>query len=383
MKLSDNMRLKNLKFKPKIFWIGPLVPSYCFKDWLAASPAAMKWQKHLVEALVEKGIDAEWLYYRPDPYWPIGRLLPSISKIQSKTTFKKKQIKYVNILGLKNFTLEKSLKKILKTKTKSNGFQPLIIISYNSTKWINKIFLDQNINKKFICIYIVADYEVPKGANGYVFLSYDSFNKYDKDYNKLHLDGAVYPSDQRQSFQQSNRKKSKIIFFYSGSFHKWGGVKILLDAMNYIKDDKLELWISGQGDNKLIKLAVKKDKRIKFLGLLSNNRLQNTYNRVDIFLNPRPVNMPGNEINFPSKLFDYLAWDKPIISTWTKSLSPIYKKVLHVVDDNPVAIAFAMSSYLKVKKFSKTKTKDLINKKSWSRQADKLINFIKKIYSKI
>jgi hypothetical protein len=151
--------------------------------------------------------------------------------------------------------------------------------------------------------------------------------------------------------------------------------------MNYIKDDKLELWISGRGDNKLIKLAVKKDKRIKFLGLLSNNRLQNTYNRVDIFLNPRPVNMPGNEINFPSKLFDYLAWDKPIISTWTKSLSPIYKKVLHVVDDNPVAIAFAMSSYLKVKKFSKTK--DLINKKSWPRQAGKLINFVKKIYSKI
>jgi hypothetical protein len=92
MKLSDNMRLKNLKFKPKIFWIGPLIPPYCFKDWLAASPAAMKWQKHLVEALVEKGIDAEWLYYRPDPYWPIGRLLPSISKIQFKTTFKKNRL---------------------------------------------------------------------------------------------------------------------------------------------------------------------------------------------------------------------------------------------------------------------------------------------------
>jgi hypothetical protein len=91
--------------------------------------------------------------------------------------------------------------------------------------------------------------------------------------------------------------------------------------------------------------------------------------------------MPGNEINFPSKLFDYLAWDKPIISTWTKSLSPIYKKVLHVVDDNPIAIAFAMSSYLKVKKFSKTK--DLIQKKSWPNQAGNLINFIKKIYSKI
>jgi hypothetical protein len=157
---------------------------------------------------------------------------------------------------------------------------------------------------------------------------------------------------------------------------------MLLDAMNHIKEDKLELWISGQGDNKLIKLAAKKDKRIKFLGLLSDNRLQNTYNRVDVFLNPRPVNMPGNEINFPSKLFDYLAWEKPVISTWTKSLSPIYKKILHVVDDNPVAIAFAMRSYLKVKKFSKTKTKNWIKKKNWPMEASKLINFIKKIYNK-
>jgi hypothetical protein len=207
------MKLKNLQFKPKIFWIGPLIPSYCFKGWLAASPAAMKWQKHLFEALIDKGIDIEWIYYRPDPYWPRGRLLPSIAKIQLKTIFKKQEINYVNILGLKNFTLKKSLQRILKTKT--NSFQPLIIISYNSVKWINKIFLDKNINKKFICIYIIADLELLKGANGYVFLSYDSFKKYNKDDNKLHLDGAVYPSDQVQSFQKSNKKKNKFIFFYS------------------------------------------------------------------------------------------------------------------------------------------------------------------------
>ena len=245
---------------------------------------------------------------------------------------------------------------------------------------MSKIFSNQNIRSNFKCVYIIADKEVPKGANGYVFLSYDSFKKYNKDRNKLHLDGAVYSSYQKQNVKKSHKQKNKIIFFYSGSFHKWGGVNMLIDAMDHIKEDKFELWISGSGDDKFIKLATKKDQRIKYLGLLTNSQLQKTYKRADVFLNPRPVNIAGNEINFPSKLFDYLAWNKPIISTWTKSLSPIYKKVLHVVDDNPIAIAFAMSSYLEVKKFSKTKTKikNWIKEKNWNNEAGKLINFIKK-----
>lgn len=376
------MELKDSKFKPKILWIGPYVPSHSLKDWLAASPAAMKWQKHLFKALVNIGLDIEWLYYRPDSYWPKGRLLPSKVNIRAKTTLIQKQIHYLNLFGLRNFTLRKSLQKILSTMIKKKNLNPLIIISFNSPKWTNEIFLDQDLNSNFFCIYVIADKEIPIGANGYVFLSYDSFRKSNKNFNKLHLDGAIYPSNQIQNVKITKKKHNKVIFFYSGSFHKWGGVKLLLDAMDYIKDERLELWISGSGDDRLIKIASKKDKRIKFLGLLSNNQLQNTYKKADVFLNPRPVNIPGNEINFPSKLFDYLAWNKPIISTWTKSLSPTYKKVLHVVNDNPANIAFAMSSYLNVKKFSKIKKTNWIEKKNWNNEAVKLINFIKKIYNK-
>ena len=50
------MKLKK-KIKPKIFWVGPFVPSTYLKHWLAASPAAMKWQKHLFDALVNKNAD--------------------------------------------------------------------------------------------------------------------------------------------------------------------------------------------------------------------------------------------------------------------------------------------------------------------------------------
>ena len=50
-------------------------------------------------------------------------------------------------------------------------------------------------------------------------------------------------------------------------------------------------------------ISFKKDKRIKFLGLLSETDLEHTYKNADIFINPSPVKTEGNDINFPSKLF--------------------------------------------------------------------------------
>lgn len=371
------MKLKK-KIKPKIFWVGPFVPSTHLKHWLAASPAAMKWQKHLFDALVNKNVDIEWLYYRPDSYWPKGRLLPSAQNIESNVVDHQNQIHYLNTLGFRNFTIKKSLEKILIKKSENYSSQPLIIVSYNGPEWIKKIFSDQIIRSKFSCIYIVADEEVSPGADGYVFLSYDSYTKYKTKRNKLHLDGAIYPLIKAKNFKSSIKKKDKIIFFYSGSFFHYTGVKILLEAIELLNEDNFELWISGSGNDKFLKKAMKRDKRIKFYGLLSNKQLQNTYEKADVFLNPRPVNMLINDISFPSKLFDYLAWDKPVISTCTKSLDPMYKKILHIVDDNPVSIALAMRSYLEGKKYFRPKHKKL-SKKNWENEAKKFNNFLNKI----
>ena len=127
---------------------------------------------------------------------------------------------------------------------------------------------------------------------------------------------------------------------------------------------------------------MKTDNRIKFLGLLSTNQLINTYKKADIFLNPRPVSMTSNDISFPSKLFDYLWWNKPIISTCTKSLDPKYREILDIVEDDPVSIALAIRSYLEGKKYFKNKNKEWIINKNWNNEAKKLKKFLKKIIIK-
>jgi glycosyltransferase involved in cell wall biosynthesis len=152
--------------------------------------------------------------------------------------------------------------------------------------------------------------------------------------------------------------------------------------MELLNENNFELWISGSGNNSFLRSAIKNDKRIKFFGLLTSKQLQNAYKKADIFLNPRPVDMFVNDISFPSKLFDYLSWNKPIISTCTKSLDPIYKKILHIVEDNPASIALAMRSYLEGKKYYKIKNKKWILNKNWNNEANKLKNFLKKVIIK-
>jgi len=155
---------------------------------------------------------------------------------------------------------------------------------------------------------------------------------------------------------------------------------MLLDAMALIKQDDFELWISGFGDTSVFSKSLpQQDKRIKYLGLLTENELHDMYEEADVFLNPRPVNMSGNENNFPSKLFNYLSWKKPIISTWTKSLSPEYKEVLHITEDNPLAFSSAMTSYIGIEQEDTNKHEEWFKEKTWKKQAISLLSFLEKI----
>lgn len=364
-----------MKKKFKLIWFGPMVPQKYLKNWRSTSPAAVKWQKHLLNALVKNKVDIEMVYYRAESYWPKGKLFPSNEFLKNDFKYKSKQIKYINFPGFRNLSIRYSVNKILK-KICYKNYEFQVIISYNAPSWMEILLRKEKIRSKFKCIYIVADTKIPKGADGYIFLSYYLFNKY-KFINKLHLDGAIYPK------KESKLKKisfNKTIFLYSGSFGKWAGLKLLLDSINLIKEEKFELWITGRGKDEFIKKASRKDHRIKYLGFLSENQIQKIYSRADVFINTRLPKMPENNFNFPSKLFDYLAWNKPIISTWTKSLSPEYKNLLDIVEDDPLSIARAIQKYTKKKSYFK-KNKNLLRKK-WYYEGKKLINFLNEVVLK-
>ena len=107
---------------------------------------------------------------------------------------------------------------------------------------------------------------------------------------------------------------------------------LLLNAFRLLRRDDCELWICGKGDNSNLRDAVKIDPRIKYIGLLPRDELAERMNKADIFVNPRPSNIPGNERNFPSKLLEYLGYLKPIVSTMAQA-GPDYRDLLFVPRD--------------------------------------------------
>ena len=153
--------------------------------------------------------------------------------------------------------------------------------------------------------------------------------------------------------------------------------------MTLIKRDDFELWISGFGDKIELKKSSIKDKRIKYFGMLNNDQLHDVYQKANVFLNPRPVNIPGNipgtENNFPSKIFEYLSWKKPIISTWTKGLSPEYRKILHIAEDNPLAFSSAIINHIGIEYEDMSKHEKWFKEKTWKKQAINLLKFIEKV----
>ena len=183
---------------------------------------------------------------------------------------------------------------------------------------------------------------------------------------------------------QSNKHLSNNkIVLYTGMMSVWGGVSFLLKAFERIKDQNVELWICGHGNNSDLNDALNRDSRIRFFGLVSESRLQEMCGQASVLVNPRPSQVPGNTMNFPSKILEYLSYGKPVISTWTTGLSPEYRDVLEVLsEETEDCLARSIEgvllwpdykieqNYLKINNF-------LIKEKTWAHQANRLVSWLK------
>ena len=135
--------------------------------------------------------------------------------------------------------------------------------------------------------------------------------------------------------------------FLQGRKNKWTGIINLVKAFNLLESDCAELHICGMGHMPGLTSLIKANQNIIYHGLVSDERLNEICSMADIFVNPRPINISGTRYNFPSKLLEYMAYNRPIISTWTEGLDPIYREVLLVTkDDSPGEIANLMKQVI-------------------------------------
>ena len=115
------------------------------------------------------------------------------------------------------------------------------------------------------------------------------------------------------SFKQEQFFNKTLTFLMSGTLSESNGISLALKSFSKLKDCKLI--ISGRGCEKIAMKYAAKYSNIKYLGYQSYDNYLETLNEIDICLSLRNPNYEENKHNFPSKIFEYFATQKLIIST--------------------------------------------------------------------
>lgn len=199
------------------------------------------------------------------------------------------------------------------------------------------------------------------------------------DVNTLLLQGGIN-IDKYKGFEVTYPKNNNINILYSGAIEEVTGIDIFLDAISKINNKNINFIISGRGSlvNK-VKDAAKEDKRIKYIGFLEELEFLKTLRESHILINPRNMKLDQNNNNFPSKILEYLATGKPIISTKFAGYE-IFKEYIEFIDSEAQSLADSItqmiSDYDYIKNEIFIKNRAYAMNYDWKIQVEKIEEFM-------
>ena len=382
--------------KPYILWLGAIFNEKQVLTSQAISPAANNWQSGLMKPIVDKRCPIIALGHKPEPIWPKGQIKMNYQEYNFGSFINGYLAGYLNIPFIRTKNLISKYESLLKKVLETNG-NPKCVISYNPypQNAETAMKLQNELQIPWICI--IADMPTTLSAiskhneyiarcDGSVFLSWDMY-KNSKSPIKLHLDGVVRQIKSPETVINPNTVYDKKIILYAGSLTKWGGVDLLIEAFKLINRTDIELWICGPGKNSTVEYENKTNQNINYLGFVNKKKLNEIYETASIFVNPRPSNITGNEYNFPSKLFEYMSYLKPIVSTKTLGISPEYENILIVCEnESPLTISEKINYVLdwdesKIENHRKDTAEFISKEKTWKSQTERLTSWLSKEFS--
>lgn len=180
--------------------------------------------------------------------------------------------------------------------------------------------------------------------DGFVFLTEamnDILNRQKKPY--IIMEGLV-DINMKLSKNDLNTKNPKDIVMYAGAIREKYGLKNLVQGYHMYKNDNSELWIYGSGDFvPEVEKMRKKDKRIKYYGIVSNKEIIQKELEVTILINPRSSDLEFTKYSFPSKNMEYMVSGTPILTTNLPGMPSEYKKYVYLIENNsPKGICTAL-----------------------------------------
>ena len=167
--------------------------------------------------------------------------------------------------------------------------------------------------KRLLCgLYLRAGMAMVRHCNGFIL-----FQR--KAVTRLQIERKKYlvckPGFKAKQINRST-DKDRFVVVYSGSFTKLNGINSLLEAFDLLQNEGIEFILCGEGPmEKEVIEAAEKFSFVHYGGLLKQAELDKVYEKADALLNLRVTNDEAMDFSFPSKLFEYISMQIPIITT--------------------------------------------------------------------
>ena len=139
-------------------------------------------------------------------------------------------------------------------------------------------------------------------------------------------------------------------FFFGGALMERYGIYQLIEAFKILNPKDTDLYICGHhGDREMLRSAIKGNTHIKFLGILTMNKVMEYEQRAIASINPRPFTEDLDRFSIPSKTLEYMAMGRPVISVKNSILMEKFpKEVVWVETANPSDLVHGMKEVLKM-----------------------------------
>lgn len=367
----------------KIIICGPAIDAETEKKLSGASPAAGRFLNNMIDALKYNAYDVEKAVYISYPV--IDKSVYKLAEdSQNIVVFKDKYI----------------LPSVIKFRKKlQNDLAPGdIVVFYNMSYMYFGLTKVVKKNKAYPVLMLAdyTDYHEEKNPIKKVLakLCEESFKEFDsvislanfeekqfkKNVNLEVLRGGINFNYFKDIKQPQYNEDKPLVFMYAGLLSNVTGVDILLETMKLVKAQNLKLLISGKGElEKKVEEYAATDSRVTYLGFLDVDDYYKQLNDVNIFINPRNMGLTQNKNNFPSKILEYLATGRVILST-KFSGSEDFDGLIEWFDGNANDLAkeidHACLAYKNLYEKTYITNREAAKKYDWNIQAMKIIQVV-------
>lgn len=177
-----------------------------------------------------------------------------------------------------------------------------------------------------------------KYVDSYIYLTEEMHNVIGQDCAYI-VQEAIYTPVEKMPLKDflADKFEDHFTYLYCGKVNQENGIDRLIVAFMNLEYQDIRLMICGTGELlKKMQEITSGDERIIFTGQLDHENVIALEQHATVLVNPRYTDGENTAYSFPSKLIEYLASGRPVISSRLEGIPRDYDPHLLYIRDNSV-----------------------------------------------